>query len=101
MRHYLHARVQESLVVAAVIGMMMRDDEVLDGLIGDTLDERHQSVVIRLAWKFAVYDDQALAGDADQAIGAGAGDHEEPRLDLLDGLRLRAPRPPGAGAAGG
>jgi hypothetical protein len=52
------------------------------------------SVVIRLAGKLAVHDDQALAGDADQAIGAGAGDHEKPRLHLLDGLRLRsAPAP--------
>jgi hypothetical protein len=89
-RHYLHARIQEPLVVAAVIGMMMRDDEVLDGLIGDTFDERHHGVVIRLARKFAVDDDQALAGDSDQAIGAGAGDHEKPRLHLLDGLRLRS-----------
>ena len=88
MRDDLHARIQKSLVVAGVIGMVVSHDEVLDRLIGDTLDQRHQSVIVRLAGKFPVHHDQSLAGHADRGIAAGAGDHVQPGLDLLDGLRL-------------
>ena len=88
MRDNLHARVQKSLVVAGVIGMVVSHDEVLDRLIRDTLDQRHQCIIVRLAGEFPVDDDQSLAGHADSAIAAGAGDHVQPGLDLLDGLRL-------------
>ncbi len=88
MRHHLHARIQKSLVVAGVIGMVMSDDEVLDGLIGDALDQRHQCIVVRLAGKLSIHQDQSLAGHPNRGIAAGAGDHVQPRLHLLDGLRL-------------
>ena len=88
MPHHLHARIQESLVVAGVIGMVMSDDEVLDGLIGDALDQRHQCIVVRLAGKLSIHQDQSLAGHPKRGIAACAGDHIQPGLHLLDGLRL-------------
>ena len=93
-RDDLHSRIQKPLVVAGVIGMVMSHDEVLDRLIRSTLDQRHQSVVVRLAGKFSVDQDDSLVGDAEGRIAARAGDHVEPGLDLLDGLGLRARPPP-------
>src|SRR6266545_5950156 len=76
LRHHLH-------VAACVIAVMMRADDVLERLVGDALDERHDLVVVLL--EHVVDQDHAVVGHAHrERVGAGIEDGVEPRLHRLD-----------------
>src|SRR6202012_1626084 len=75
--YYGDSSVQESLVVAGVILVVVGDDEVFDRFIRGAFDEGHQVVVVRLTGKLAVYQNDAFAGNAECRVAACAGDQIE------------------------
>ena len=80
----LRARVDELLVVADVIRMMVRVDHVLHRQLRDRADLLHQPLVVLVARELRIDDDQALGRHANERVRAGAGDQVEIGLELSD-----------------
>ena len=70
----------ELSVAAAVIGVMVGAEDVLDGLVGDAFDQRVDLVII--GFIFVVDHDDAVAGDIDGDVSAVALDLIEIGLDV-------------------
>ena len=63
----------EPRVAAAVVGMMVRAENVLDRLAGDALHLRHDPIVILL--ELIVDQDHSFARDIDRDVAAVAFNH--------------------------
>ena len=87
------AGIDELLVGADMIRVVLRVDDVLDRQGRDRPDLFHQPVEVLVAGILRVDDDQAFGGDTDERVRAAAGHHVEVRLqlpDLLDRLPCAA-----------
>ena len=92
MRDDLDARGGELSDVAGVVLVHVRDEDVLDGLVGHRLNLRDEVVVELVAQVLGVDEDDALVADPHGAVPAHARHHVEPGLDLLDFHRRRRRR---------
>ena len=83
MADYLRTGRDEAVVVARVIGVVVRDGDDLDGLVGDRPDLRQQAIVVGLPWQ-RVDEDHAGRGHANNRVRTAARDDVQPWLDRLD-----------------
>src|SRR6267142_629631 len=90
-RQDLSAGIDELLVIADVIGMMLRIDDIFHRLVRDRPDLFHYPVVViafRSCWWiwriFRIDDDQALSRNPDKSVCSASDDLVEIRLQHLD-----------------
>ncbi len=94
MANHLRPSGDEAVVVAGVIGVMVRDDDDLHGLRRHRTNLFHQAIVVGFARELGVHEDDALVGHAHDRVGSAARHHVETglqHLDRLNGLAAAAP----------
>ncbi len=83
-RDHLRSSVDELLIVADVVRMVVGIEHIFDRQVRDGFDFLHHPVVVLVTLILGVDDDQSIRGHADQRVGAAARDHIEVRLQQTD-----------------